>query len=741
MRIWMLALAAGLVLPRFLPTLPGGWACAALALIGALMLTRKRMVALGLFLLGVSWACYQGQRAMDDRLPVAMDGRTFWVEGRVVGLPGTVGDVVRFELDEIESRHLGLPSKLRLSWYGGPTLLAGERWRLAARLKRPRGLINPQSFDYEAWLLSRGIGATGTVKAGERLSGSTTADSWRDRLRARLMDVSAFDRQGAIAALVVGDDSGLSRRDWQVLQDTGTVHLMVISGQHIGMLAGLLYGAIALLARLGFWPSRLPWLPWACGLALAGALGYGWLAGFGVPVRRACIMVAVVLLWRLRFRHLGVWQPLLLALNGVLLVDPLVTLQPGFWLSFAAVAVLALVFAGRLGQWVWWKTLLRAQWAATLGLLPLLLALGLPVSGSSPLANLIAVPWISLTVPLALLGTVFLPLAGIGEALLWGVGGSLALLFELLTLIAGWQPSWLAIGLPSWALLLVGFGVLLLLMPAGIPIRALGLVLLLPLAFPPRIEVPEGRAEVWVLDVGQGLSVLVRTREHALLYDAGPRQGDFDTGERVVFPSLRSLGTTRLDMLLLSHADNDHSGGAQAIQRLMPVAQTISGEPQRHGAELGAARCDSGARWQWNAVQFSLWQWQAARDSNQSSCVLLVEANGERILLTGDIDQAAERALVQGAQQVQAQWLLLPHHGSRTSSSELLLQAMAPTAALISRSFHNAFGHPHPSVSARLAAFDIPAYDTALHGAIRIDLGAFTEAELKRAERRFWREK
>jgi competence protein ComEC len=281
----------------------------------------------------------------------------------------------------------------------------------------------------------------------------------------------------------------------------------------------------------------------------------------------------------------------------------------------------------------------------------------------------------------------------------------------------------------------------LLLLPAGVPLRALGLMLLLPLVYPPYTEVPEGRARVSVLDVGQGLSVLVRTREHALLYDTGPKQGDFDTGERVVFPSLRSLGVKRLDMLLLSHADNDHSGGAQAILRLMPVARTVSGEPQRHPSELDAERCESGVEWRWNGVRFSLWQWQAARDSNQTSCVLLVEANGERILLTGDIGQAAEHALLHSGQDVQAQWLLVPHHGSRSSSSEPFLRAVKPSAALISRSLHNAFGHPHPTVMARLEATAVSVYDTALHGAIQIDLGSFSAAEIQRAERRFWREK
>ncbi|MCQ4252475.1 DNA internalization-related competence protein ComEC/Rec2 [Stutzerimonas stutzeri] len=741
MRTWMLALAAGLVLPRFLPALPAAWGWLALAALGCALLVRRRWAALGLFLLGFSWACFQSQSAMDDRLPVSKDGRTFWIEGTVVGLPVSADNVVRFELEDIDSRHDGLPSKVRLSWYGGPTLQAGERWRLAARLKRPRGLVNPQSFDYEAWLLARRIGATGTVKAGERLLMPAATEGWRDRLRARLMAIPASGRQGAITALVVGDDSGLSRSDWQVLQNTGTVHLMVISGQHIGILAGMLYGLIALLARSGLWPRRVPWLPWACGLALTGALAYGWLAGFDVPVRRACLMVAVVLLWRLRFRHLGVWQPLLLALNGVLLIDPLVTLQPGFWLSFGAVAVLALVFSGRLGQWAWWKALVRAQWAAAIGLLPLLLALGLPVSASGPLANLIAVPWVSLTVPFALLGTVLLPLGGVGETLLLAVGWCLALLFELLTIISGWQPAWLAGGLSFWAWALIALGVLLLLMPSGLPLRALGLIMLLPLAFPPSASVSDGQAQVWMLDVGQGLSVLVRTRKHALLYDAGPSQGDFDMGERVVFPSLRALGVDGLNMLLLSHADNDHAGGAQAIQRLMPVHRVASGEPQRHPAGLNAEMCENGAEWQWDNVRFRLWHWQAAGDSNQRSCVLLVEANGEKVLLTGDIDQAAERALLLSGPAVQAQWLLLPHHGSRSSSSEPFLRAVGPTAALISRSLHNAFGHPHPNVIARLEALGVESYDTALHGAVRIDLGRFSPAQVQRAERRFWREK
>ena len=415
MRTGMLAFAAGLACLPFLPALPTGWLLLTLSLLG-LMLLPWRTYPVALFCFGLVWASFSAQRALDDRLPATLDGRTLWLEGRVAGLPEPGEGVVRFQLEEVRTRQHALPQRLRLSWYDGPPVQAGERWRLAVKLKRPRGLVNPQGFDYEAWLLAQRIGATGTIKQGERLRAAGGFSAWRDRLRQRLLQVDAYGREGALAALVLGDDSGLSREDWRVLQDTGTVHLLVISGQHVALLAALLYGLVAGLARLGWWPRALPWLPCACVLAFGAALVYGLLAGFEVPVRRACVMVALVLLWRLRFRHLGVWLPLLAAWILVLLVEPLATLQAGFWLSFGAVALLILAFAGRLGSWTWWQAWWRAQWVMALGLMPLFFALALPLSLSAPLCNLLAVPWVSfLVVPLALLGTVLLPVPGVGR--------------------------------------------------------------------------------------------------------------------------------------------------------------------------------------------------------------------------------------------------------------------------------------------------------------------------------------
>lgn len=738
MRTGMVALALGLLTLRFLPALPPGWLLLLMPVL-ALMLLPYRTYPLALWLLGLTWACVSAQSALDDRLLPRLDGQTLWLQGEVVGLPSAADGVTRFELNDAHSRRARLPQRIRVSWHGGPQVRSGERWRLAVKLRRPDGLVNPGAFDYEAWLLARRIGASGTVVDGQLLAPGHSA--WREAIRQRLLAVDAQGREGGLAALVLGDGAGLSSADWNVLQETGTVHLLVISGQHVGLLAGAVYFLIAALTRWGLWPRAWPWLPWACGLAFAAALGYGLLAGFEVPVRRACAMVAMVLLWRLRFRHLGLVWPWLVSLNLVLVFEPLASLQPGFWLSFAAVGVLILTFGGRLGAWRWWQAWSRAQWLIAIGLLPLLLALNLPVSLSGPFVNLLAVPWISLIVlPLALLGTLLLPLPGVGESLLWLAGGALQVLFVFLAAVADQAPAWLPPSIPLWAWGLSLLGALLLLLPAGLPMRTLGWPLLLLCVFAPTDRIPHGQVEVLQLDVGQGLAILLRTRDHSLLYDAGPATAGIDLGERVVLPVLRKAGVRRLDLMLISHAHADHAGGALAVQRGLPILQVLSGEADALPALLAAQPCRNGERWQWNGVNFSTWRWDDARSSNESSCVLSVEASGERLLLTGDIESGAERALLVADFNVQAQWLQAPHHGSRTSSSRRFLERVAPEGVLISRGRHNNFGHPHPVVQARYKALGIATHDSAESGAISLRLGAFGQPVAMREQRRFWRD-
>ncbi|WP_440808125.1 DNA internalization-related competence protein ComEC/Rec2 [Pseudomonas syringae] len=738
MRSGMIALALGLVALRFLPVLPPIWLLLLMPIL-ALMLLPFRTYPLALFLLGFTWACVSAQWALKDRLQQRLDGQTLWLQGKVAGLPSVAEGVVRFELEHATSRRAKLPALIRVAWYGGPEVRSGERWRLAVKLKRPGGLVNPDAFDYQAWLLAQRIGATGTVVDGRRLAPAHAA--WRDGIRQRLLAVDAQGREGGLAALVLGDGSGLSSGDWQVLQDTGTVHLLVISGQHIGLLAGVIYALVAGLARWGLWPRALPWLPSACALAFIAALGYGLLAGFEVPVRRACVMVGMVLLWRLRFRHLGVVWPFLISFNAVLIVEPLVTLQPGFWLSFAAVGILVLIFSGRLGSWSWWQSWTRAQWLIAIGLLPILLALNLPISLSGPFANLLAVPWVSVIVlPPALIGTLLLPVPVVGEGLLWLAGGALQWLFVFLGWVAEALPAWLPSAVPGWAWLLSLLGAFVLLLPKGVPLRLLGWPLLLLCVFPPLKSVPMGQVEVLQLDVGQGLAILLRTRNHTLLYDAGPRFGEFDIGQRVVVPAMRKSGVRHLDLMLISHADADHAGGAAAVHRAFPVNRVLGGELTRLAPQLDARLCENNERWEWDGVVFSTWRWEQAPNGNAGSCMLSVDAGGERLLLTGDIDVHAELAAMDSGFDLRAHWLQAPHHGSRSSSSKRFLQAVAPLGVLISRGQNNAFGHPHPLVMSRYRWLGITHHDSAELGAISLQLGAFGQPRAERAQRRFWRD-
>ena len=433
--------------------------------------------------------------------------------------------------------------------------------------------------------------------------------------------------------------------------------------------------------------------------------------------------------------------PFLLALNGVLIVEPLASLRAGFWLSFGAVAVLIFTFSGRLGAWGWRAMWLRPQGLIALGLFPVLWVLDLPISLIGPLANLMAVPWISLAVlPTALLGTLLLPVPWLGESLLWVSGGLIDLLVECLSLLADLSTPWLPVSVPVYLWLLCAVGVLILLLPAGFVLRPLGWPLVLLALFAPREPIPHGQVEVLQLDVGQGLAIALRTRNHTLLYDAGPKFGNLDQGERVVVPVLRSLGVGELDLMLLSHADSDHAGGALAVQRGVSVARVIGGDVPGLAEQLQAQPCISGETWEWDGVRFALWQWAGASDSNQKSCVLQVQAGDERLLLTGDIDAKAERELLKSPLGVPTRWLQAPHHGSKTSSSMVFLKALAPEIVLISRGHGNSFGHPHPQVMARYQALGVQVLDSAEQGAVKFRLGASAKAESMRDQRRFWRD-
>jgi competence protein ComEC len=507
------------------------------------------------------------------------------------------------------------------------------------------------------------------------------------------------------------------------------------------------------LARLLYWvfsalALRVPRPPSQAALALFAAGIYSALAGFGLPTVRTMLMIGVVALARCLRRQPTGLQSLAMALVVVLLFDPLSVLAAGFWLSFVGVAFLMLCLTTRgRGLRGFLHELSAGQLVMTLALLPLTMWFFGEASLVGALSNLIAVPFVSFViVPCTLLGMLLLGLCPpLAAPMLWLAGMLTHLQWWLLERMATWPGAhWYLPDVRLGALLLATLGALWLFTPRGVPMRWLGVLLLLPLLLPPRSPLGEGAFQLWVLDVGQGLAVLLRTQNHALVYDAGARYpSDLDLGEAVVLRSMRGIGMRRLDVLVASHADNDHAGGVPAVARAFPDAQRYSGEPER--LPLPMAACEVGLSWVWDSVTVRvLPSGAASASSNDRSCVLLVEGRGGRALLAGDISARVEPTVASAVAPGLPLVLSVPHHGSRGSSSTPFITAIQPTLALVSSGWRNRFGHPHPLVIRRYDDAGVPWLNTARSGAIQVDFPADAPPRVISQERqqqsRYWRE-
>lgn len=779
MRIFVLGFVGGAWWLQQQAALPAwSWlgllALAALGLqFGKSALAGRRLV-LGLAL-GFVWAAGFAHWRMADALPLAQEGRDIVVTGRVIGLPQAMERGVRFELT-VASSSQPLPSRIALAWYrserdetvaalglGGPggvgaqmprlPVRSGELWRFTVRLKRPHGNLNPQGFDYEAWLLERGIRATGYVRPRaevlpERLAESSFSvgavrEVLRDRYRASLGDAPFA---GILIALAIGDQQAIDADLWQVFAKTGVTHLMSISGLHVTMLAGLAYALMNWLWRRS---SRLPLhLPAQQAAALAGfaaAFAYSLLAGFAVPAQRTLGMLGVVAVALLLRRELAPSRVLALALLLVLLLDPWAVLAAGFWLSFGAVALLFYVGSSRQGKLHWLRDWGRAQWAVTIGMLPALLALFQQFSLVSPLANAVAIPLVSFVVtPLTLAGV--LPGFEFLLHVAHRVTGWLMLLMESLAR----QPwaVWQQAAPPSWAVVLALAGGVWLLLPRGFPARWLGALCFLPLLTVQPARPLAGTAKVVVLDVGQGLAVHVQTATRDLLFDAGPAfSAEADSGNRIIVPYLRAQGVRGLDRLIVSHRDKDHEGGAASVLAMLPVREIVSSLPFEHplsAQPVPHRACVAGDRWEWDGVRFEILHPpvdQMDGKSNALSCVLRVEAAGRRMLLTSDIEADQESALVgRRPEDLGADVVTVPHHGSKTSSTPGFIAATGATDAIIPVGYRSRFGHPVPEVVTRWEASGIRLHRTDLDGAVTVELGAAEIALRHERERRrrYW---
>ncbi len=745
-----LAFLAGITLfTGFMPL--SGWQ-GALLLLPFLWSRRWRWLAIAAG--GFLWCGWQVSALLAQQVPAGLENRDILVEGRVAATPETFAGGRRRFLFDIECRYLDAacePWRLRarLNWYRDvPPLTAGERWRIRVRLKRPRGFANPGGFDYERWLLAARVRATGYVRApkeGRRLPGGSASrlESLRARLGAAIGRQAGQGPEAALLrALGTGDRADMSDAQWRTLRATGTSHLMAISGLHIGLVAGLVFALVRRLwaaCGLGrYWPSRHG----AALAAILAALFYALLSGFQVPSRRALVMVTVFMLSGFAAQRPAAWRVWALALLLVLAFDPLSVLGPGFWLSFGAVAAILYLVAGRHGEPARWRAALRVQMALSLALLPLSWVWFGQTSLVAPLANLVAIPWVGmLVVPPLLLGLVLPePLSG----WLTGVAAlAMRLLWPLLELFAGWPGSLVYLPEPSlMAILPVLLGLVCLLAPAGLPLRLPALLLLLPvLSLAPSRPAP---GDVWltVLDVGQGLAAVVQTRHRLLVFDTGPAfRSGFNTGEAVVGPFLRARGYRFIDRLVVSHADNDHAGGVEALRHSPGVGRLLSGEPRAPGLE-GAGACRAGQKWQWDGVRFSVLS--PPDDSvagNDASCVLrITAADGRSLLLPGDIERGTERRLLgaQGAK-LRAEVLVAPHHGSLTSSTPAFVAAVRPQLVIFATGYLNRFGFPRAAVGARYRAVGATLLDTASSGAIevRLEAGRPIEHRAFRARRRF----
>jgi competence protein ComEC len=750
----------------------------------------------GGFLFGFFWAAAFALYYLSDELPRELEGKDIIITGTIHSLPKLYDQnksfIFKVEQSKFNENYIIVPPRILLSWNAAfqpenappvPDVQPGSRWQLNVRLRRPHGNVNPDGFDYEVWLLKQGIRATGYVRYdGKADVKNRMLDNFvptpcnvvnrarshlREHIRAALPDARYA---GVIVALVMGDQQGIDASDWDLFNCTGISHLVSISGLHITLISGMFAAFVAFLWRHSFFTGlALPLLlPARKVAALAGALmacGYVLLAGFGLPAQRTLYMLLIVAaaLWMGRVTRVS---PILCAALGVvLLVDPWAVLSPGFWLSFGAVGIILYITVGRknrlppdAGKSARWRQAMlaaaRTQLAITLGLVPLTLLFFGRISLISPLANAIAIPLVGMVVtPMALVG-------GVMPSFLarWLLGAA-HWLVEVLAAFLNWLGAfsfavWNA-PLPSaWCFFVALLGTLWMLAPRGWPARWLGLPCWFPLLLAVPAHPPEGEAQAIALDTGQGSAVLVETRHHRMLYDTGPAYSPrADAGTRVIIPYLNARGIDALDAVVISHGDKDHAGGAASLLAYpdIPVRHVYS--PLKPDDPLLALAkrhdiCLEGLAWEWDGVSFEMLGpteagLMAAKDkkhANAASCVLKITAGRHSMILPGDIGIREEADLLaRMPERLKADILLAPHHGSKSSSSQPFLEAVAPSLAIFQAGYRNRYGHPHSAVYKRYGMLGATRVRTDEAGAVIVRFGDGVKAsEWRKEHARYW---
>ena len=746
---------------------------------------------LSIAIAGAFWATLFAQHYLESRLVEPLAGMNIVVEGKVIGIPTVNGSVQRFMLDidsfqaedtalqEHIDNDVSLPKRVRISWYYSTVEVgAGQKWRFLVRLKPPHGFLNPGGFDYEAWLYQQGIHATGYVRESDlnrrlELANVYSIDALRQALNQKI-NLHLIDSQyrGLVAALAVGNRSFIEKQQWDDLIKTGTNHLMAISGLHIG-----------LAAAFGYWITRRT-LPGAVmkkisaqqicvGVGVLFALAYALLAGLSIPTQRALIMLMCIATAIISKRHFSSVNVLSVALLLVLIIDPVSVLSAGFWFSFLAVAAIFTLYRNKskldinettdgvvhhkkhtvveyskTKLWQWGGL----QLVIALALFPLSLLMFQQTSMIAPVANFILVPFVSfLVVPLVLLAIVFFavyePVAililKLANVLLEFIWPFLHFLAELP--LSHWVQNVQSLGLTVLAMT----GIAVFLSPLSWRFRIIGVFLILPLFLPSQKQRLNGEFDVQLLDVGQGLSVVIATQNHVLVYDTGARFSDeLDSGQAVVIPVLITMGVKHIDKLIISHGDNDHIGGANSILDAFPHTKVIGQDLQSLVTDDKQA-CRKGVIWTWDGVIFEFLHpgVKIQKKRNNHSCVLKVTGLGGSLLLTGDIEQPIEKQLLKNsANKLKSTVLVVPHHGSKTSSSKPWLAAVNPKIALFAVGYRNRYRLPAIDVVQRYRALStnpaVRILSSASSGAIRLnfqsDAGVVIEDQYRINQSKYW---
>lgn len=737
------------------------------------------LLMLTLFAVGWTYYFYYAQSRLANPFLPELENQELRVSGTIDQLPNGNQQGQRFSFRVNQWHELDrnqLPERIYLSWSNAwgkkqniPELIPGQEWQFLVKLKRPHTMVNPHGFDFERWMFHQGMGAHGSVRSAELLSESSGLSNFkiaieyqRWRIRKKIKEALAADAKyaGVLIALVIGDQNSIAQEDWRVFNATGVGHLISISGLHVTMLSGLGATFGAWLWRRRGLPLRVPVQKMAACAGLLTAFLYAWLAGFQIPAQRTMYMVGVVAiaLWTGRIvRAFDIWW---LALLLVLMIDPMAAYTPGFWLSFAAVAIILYGMGAsssligipngreletdRTQRFILaLKESCRLQWIVTIALLPCTLYWFYQVSIASPIANALAIPIISFVVtPLAITGALLPD---------WAAHPVLHLahfVMELTAQYLNWlaQLNWAVLWSHQptlWAVALSTLGVYLHIQPGPLShqwlLRIFGIVLLAPLFWAPNHVIQAGEFRASVFDIGQGTAVLIETKSHRLLYDAGPIVGKNDNaGERTLIPYFRGEGIRHLDRLVISHKDADHIGGASSVMDALQIESFLGVMPENHPfmqkliqQSIPALPCQYGQEWQWDGVQFKVWHpsddISFAEEThrgkpNENSCVLEVNNGYASFWLTGDIEKRGEREHAQRLKEERYQSpqkviVMAPHHGSKTSSSADWLETLKPSATFSQHGYLNRYGHPHPTVKQRYDERGIDLLETPETGA------------------------